>query len=212
MAYTPEQWLKAKGLFEIGYSPEQIAHELNFKSRDTVYKRAVKEKWEKNKILQEKTELLDLEKKNYTIQQENSTMVEKISTLEDYQITILKELVEDITKQKSIIFNGLNLAAIRANQKLQQNRKKELLKIKEGFGNGVSQEHYEEIESDLSSSDIQDYTNILIKAGQGLGIIEKDGSQVSIQNNIQNNNATLTLEQAEKEALALGVPLEVLIR
>lgn len=212
MAYTPEQWLKAKGLFEIGYSPEQISQELNFKSRDTVYKRAVKEKWEKNKILQEKTELLDLEKKNYTIQQENSTMVEKISTLEDYQIIILKELVEDITKQKSIIFNGLNLAAIRANQKLQQNRKKELLKIKEGFGNGVSQEHYEEIESDLSSSDIQDYTNILIKAGQGLGIIEKDGSQVSIQNNIQNNNATLTLEQAEKEALALGVPLEVLVR
>ena len=212
MAYTPEQWVKAKGLFEIGYSPEQIAHELNFKSRDTVYKRAVKEKWEKNKILQEKTELLDLEKKNYTIQQENSTMVEKISTLEDYQITFLKEVVEDITKQKSIIFNGLNLAAIRANQKLQQNRKKELLKIKEGFGNGVSQEHYEEIESDLSSSDIQDYTNILIKAGQGLGIIEKDGSQVSIQNNIQNNNTTLTLEQAEKEALLLGVPLEVLVR
>ena len=212
MAYTPEQWLKAKGLFEIGYSPEQIADELGFKSRDTVYKRAVKEKWEKNKILQEKTELLDLEKKNYTIQQENSTMVEKISTLEDYQIIILKELVEDITKQKSIIFNGLNLAAIRANQKLQQNRKKELLKIKEGFGNGISQEHYEEIESDLSSSDIQDYTNILIKAGQGLGIIEKDGSQVSIQNNIQNNNTALTLEQAEKEALALGVPLEVLVR
>ena len=212
MAYTPEQWLKAKGLFELGYSPEQISQELNFKSRDTVYKRAVKEKWEKNKILQEKTELLDLEKKNYTIQQENSTMIEKISTLEDYQITILKELVEDITKQKSIIFNGLNLAAIRANQKLQQNRKKELLKIKEGFGNGVSQEHYEEIESDLSSSDIQDYTNILIKAGQGLGIIEKDGSQVSIQNNIQNNNTALTLEQAEKEALALGVPLEILTR
>ena len=212
MAYTPEQWLKAKGLFEIGYSPEQIADELGFKSRDAVYKRAVKEKWEKNKILQEKTELLDLEKKNSTIQQENSTMIEKISTLEDYQITILKELVEDITKQKSIIFNGLNLAAIRANQKLQQNRKKELLKIKEGFGNGVSQEHYEEIESDLSSSDIQDYTNVLIKAGQGLGIIEKDGSQVSIQNNIQNNNTALTLEQAEKEALALGVPLEVLVR
>ena len=46
----------------------------------------------------------------------------------------------------------------------------------------------------------------------GLGIIEKDGSQVSIQTNIQNNNTALTLEQAEKEALALGVPLEVLTR
>ena len=55
MAYTPEQWTKAKGLFEIGYSPEQIADELGFKSRDTVYKRAVKENWEKNKIIQEKS-------------------------------------------------------------------------------------------------------------------------------------------------------------
>ena len=40
----------------------------------------------------------------------------------------------------------------------------------------------------------------------------KQEINVNTQNNIQNNNTTLTLEQAEKEALLLGVPLEVLVR
>lgn len=123
MAYTPEQWIKAKGLFEIGYSPEQIADELGFKSRDTVYKRAIKENWEKNKILQEKTELLDLEKKNSTIQQENSTMLQKISTLEDYQITILKDEILNQTGNKSLLFSTANLSLIRKNQMLTKNTK-----------------------------------------------------------------------------------------
>ena len=122
MAYTPEQWTKAKGLFEIGYSPEQIADELGFKSRDTVYKRAVKENWEKNKIIQEKSELLDLEKKNSTILQENSTMLHKISTLEDYQITILQDEVLK-TGNKSFLFSTANLSLIRKNQMLTKNTK-----------------------------------------------------------------------------------------
>lgn len=123
MAYTPEQWLKARGLFEVGYSPEQIADELNFKSRDTVYKRAVKENWEKNKIIQEKTELLDLERKNSTIQQQNSTFVEKMSNLEDYQITILKDITENELKRKSILLNTATLSMIRKNQMLTKNTK-----------------------------------------------------------------------------------------
>ena len=122
MAYTPEQWTKAKGLFEIGYSPEQIADELGFKSRDTVYKRAVKENWEKNKIIQEKSELLDLEKKNSTLLQENSTMLQKISTLEDYQITILQDEVLK-TGNKSFLFSTANLSLIRKNQMLTKNTK-----------------------------------------------------------------------------------------
>lgn len=122
MAYTPEQWTKAKGLFEIGYSPEQIADELGFKGRDIVYKRAVKENWEKNKIIQEKSELLDLEKKNSTILQENSTMLQKISTLEDYQITILQDEVLK-TGNKSFLFSTANLSLIRKNQMLTKNTK-----------------------------------------------------------------------------------------
>lgn len=217
MAYTPEQWVKAKGLFEAGKSLSYINKMLGI-GKTTISDKAKEENWQKGKTEQTteqlKTLIIDAETRSQEVTRTNRTITEQLinSDFEDYQIEVLEDLVKDTCKQKNILFTGLNMAMIRATQKLQQNRKKELLKIKEGFGNGISQEHYEEIESDLSSSDIQDYTNVLIKAGQGLGIIEKDGSQVSIQNNIQNNNTALTLEQAEKEALALGVPLEVLLR
>lgn len=211
MAYTNEQWLKAKGFFEAGYSLQQIEDETGI-TRSSISKRAKKESWIKFEIQQIKSDIVDLESEIQQVEEKKSILVEKVSNLEDYQINIIKELVEDTLKQKSILFNGLNLAMIRATQKLQANKKKEMLKIKEGFGAGISQERYEEIESDLSSSDIQDYTNTLIKAGQGLGLIEKDGASVNIQNNLQNNNIPLTLEDAEKEALRLGVPLDVLVK
>lgn len=182
MAYSQEQWLKAKGFFEAGLSLQDIADKVGFKSRDTVQKRAKKENWQKDKILQDKTDIIELEKENSTISAKNSTMIQKISTLEDYQIEVLSELVEDSQKQKSILLTGLNMAMIRATQKLQSNKKKEMLKVREGFGNGISVESFQEVESDLSSSDIQDYTNTLIKVGQGLGLIEKDGNNININN------------------------------
>lgn len=197
MAYSKEQWIRAKGFFEAGLSLQDIANKVGFKSRDTVQKRAKKENWQKDKILQDKTDIIELEKENSTISAKNSTMIQKISTLETYQIDILSELVEDSLKQKSILLTGLNMAMIRSTQKLQSNKKKEMVKVREGFGNGVSVESFQEVESDLSSSDIQDYTNTLIKAGQGLGLIEKDGNNI----NLNNTNVVQTnIEQmSEKE-------------
>lgn len=202
MAYTQDQWLKAKGLYEAGEDPQTIADRLGFKSRDTVYKRAKKEDWEKDKILQEKAEILGLERENSTISEKNSTMLEKISTMESYQIDILKDLVEDATKSKSIIFTGLNMAAIRATQQLQKNTKREMIKVKEGFGAGVSKEYFEEIESELNANDIKAHTETLVKVGQGVGLIEKDGSSVTVntQNN-QLNQAPKTLSDYYKEEI-----------
>ena len=44
--------------------------------------------------------------------------------------------------------------------------------------------------------------------------MSNDNNQASNDknNNIQNNNIPLSIEDAEKEALALGVPLEILIK
>ena len=216
MAYTPEQWIKAKGLFELGYSPEQIAHELNFKSRDTVYKRAVKEKWEKNKILQEKTELLDLEKKNSTIQQENSTMVEKLSNLEDYQITILKDITESELKRKSILLNTATLSMIRKNQMLTKNTKT-VIEFETTYSDDGKplMKRPIEFQIELSPNDLKAIDEGLDKNAVTAELAPRhSNSQINVntQNNIQNNNTALTLEQAEKEALLLGVPLEVLVR
>ena len=220
MAYSQEQWLKAKGFFEAGKSLSYISKKTGI-GRTTISDKSKEEKWQKGKTEQQTKQLKPLIVENEVRIQEtnriNRTITEQLvkSNFEDYQIDILEELVRDELKQKSILFTGLNMAMIRATQKLQSNKKIEMLKVREGFGNGVSVESYQEVESDLSSSDIQDYTNTLIKAGQGLGLIEKDGSNINVntQNNIQqNNNIPLTLEEAEKEALALGVPLEVLIK
>lgn len=201
MAYTPEQWIKAKGLFEIGYSPEQIADELGFKSRDTVYKRAVKEKWEKNKILQEKTELLDLEKKNSTIQQENSTMLQKISTLEDYQITILKDEILNQTGNKSLLFSTANLSLIRKNQLLTKNSKQvvEFETIYSDEGKPISKTPVV-IDIELSPTDLKTIDEGIDKNAVSLEIAPRhSNSQVNIQNTnaVQTNN-NLTLDDFYK--------------
>lgn len=207
MAYSAEQWEKAKGLFEAGLSLQDIADRVDIKSRDTISKRAKKENWVKNKILQTKDRIIEVEKENYTISEKNSTMIEEISTLERYQIDVLKDLVEDVTKQKSVLMTGLNMAAIRATQKLQANKKTEMIKVKEGFGAGISKEYFEEVESELSTSDVKDCTETLIKAGQGMGLIEKDGTNITLNNqqnqmqqaNINKDIVVETLESFEDE-------------
>ena len=123
MAYTPKQWQKAKVLFELGKSPQEIADEVGFKSRDTINKKSIKENWTKNRILQDKDDIVALEKENSTIQAKNSTMVDKISTLEDFEITILRDIVEQETKTKSLLFSTANLSLIRKNQLLTKNTK-----------------------------------------------------------------------------------------
>ena len=195
MAYSPEQWVKAKGLFEAGKTLSYIRETTGI-GKTTISDKAKADNWEKGKTEQQteqlKSLIVDNEIKTEQINRTSRTITEQIfkSNFEDYQIEVLEDLVKDTLKQKNILFTGLNMAMIRATQKLQSNRKKELLKIKEGFGAGISREHYEEIESDLSSSDIQDYTNALIKAGQGLGLIEKDGNSQNINVNTQNNVQT----------------------
>ena len=68
----------------------------------------------------------------------------------------------------------------------------------------------------LNTTDVKNLADAIDKASITLGINQRhSNSQINVntQNNIQqNNNVPLTLEEAEKEALDLGVPLEVLIK
>lgn len=201
MAYTDSQWKKAKGFFEAGKPLSFIAQETGI-SKASLSNKSKQDNWEKGKTEQQieqlKAEIIDLDIKTKLNDKKTEQITEQVSNLEDYQIEVLKDLVEDFTKQKSILLTGLNMAAIRATQKLQANRKTQMIKVKEGFGNGLSREYFEEVESELDSSDIQDYTNVLIKAGQGLGIIEKDGSSVTVNNlNNQQNNSNVDISKLE---------------
>lgn len=191
MAYSEEQWIKAKGLFEVGYTPQQIADEVGFKSRDTVSKRAIKENWEKNKILQEKTDIIRLEEENSTIQAKNSTMVEKLATLEDYQVTVLKNVVEDEMGNKSLLFSTANLSLIRKNQLLTKNTKQviELETIYSDDGKPLKKTPIV-IETELSPNDLKIIDEGIDKNSITLEIGQRHSNQninVNTQTNVQNN-------------------------
>lgn len=90
--------------------------------------------------------------------------------------------------------------------------KKGKVEEKVSVGNGVQQfkERY------LNANDTEKLANAVDKLSITTNVNQRhSNSQINVntQNNIQqNNNVPLTLEEAEKEALALGVPLEVLIK
>lgn len=80
------------------------------------------------------------------------------------------------------------------------------------IGDGIQQFKPRE----LNTTDIKNLADAVDRASITLGINQRhSNSQINVntQNNIQqNNNVPLTLEEAEKEALDLGVPLEILIK
>ncbi|WP_323586027.1 hypothetical protein [Aliarcobacter butzleri] len=90
--------------------------------------------------------------------------------------------------------------------------KKGKVEEKVSVGDGVQQfeERY------LNANDTEKLANAVDKLSITTNVNQRhSNSQINVntQNNIQqNNNVPLTLEEAEKEALALGVPLEILIK
>ncbi|MDD3443164.1 MAG: hypothetical protein PHW89_07870 [Sulfurimonas denitrificans] len=199
MAYSEKQWQEAKALFELGKSPQEIADKVGFKSRDTVNKKAIKENWEKNKILHQKAELIELEEKNSTIQEENSTMVEKLANLEDYQITILKETVESELKRKSILLSTANLSLIRKNQLLTKNKKTviEMETIYSDEGKPLKKTPVE-IEIELSPNDLKTLDEGIDKNAITLELAQRHASS---QVNIQNTNAQQTKIDIDKDMI-----------
>ncbi|MGR9108996.1 MAG: hypothetical protein ACU843_18940 [Gammaproteobacteria bacterium] len=52
MAHSPEQWQKAKALFERGITLEEIARQTGISHRGTISKKAKKEKWKGGEMQQ----------------------------------------------------------------------------------------------------------------------------------------------------------------
>lgn len=123
MAYGPEQWERAKILFELGMSLGEISLETEIKDRGLISKRAKKEKWVKGKNQQLKSDIVDFEKNNSTLEDKKSTLVRELSTLDEFEITIIKNVVEEETRNKSLLFSTANLSLIRKNQLLTKNKK-----------------------------------------------------------------------------------------
>lgn len=206
MAYPKEEWQKAKVLRESGKSLSEVEL-LTGINKSSIQRKEKKENWQLNKTQQLKSDIIEVEKENAKILQRKTQLREKITTLEDYEIKYLDELIQDEAKIRSLLFSTTALNVIRINEDLMQNMKYE----KVSCGDGV--QFLEPVK--LSASDYKNAQEALDKASITLGINQRHSNNqinVNTQNNIQNNNIPLSIEDAEKEALALGVPLEILIK
>lgn len=217
MAYSQEQWNEAKFLWELDKPLSYIVEKTGI-SKAQISKKSNKEQWKKetegNSL---KTEIKAFEKEKETIKQKETDLVKRVSNLEEYQITILDDLIQEELGSKSLLFSTANLSLIRKNQLLTKNTKTVI-----EFETTYSDEGKPllkrpiEIQIELSPNDLKTIDEGIDKNALSLELAPRHSSSqinVNTQNNIQqNNNVPLTLEEAEKEALALGVPLEVLIK
>lgn len=123
MAYTKQQWNEAKFLWELD-KPLSFIVEKTGISKAQISKKSTKEHWKKetegNAL---NTEIRELDKQKETIKQKETELVNRVSKLEDYQITILDNLIQDEIGRKSLLFSTANLSLIRKNQMLTKNTK-----------------------------------------------------------------------------------------
>ena len=185
MAYTTEEWKKAKVLRESGKSLTEVELITGI-NKSSIQRKEKKDNWILNKTQQLKSDIIEVEKENAKILQQKTQLREKIATLEDYEIKYLDEIIQDEEKIRSLLFSTTALNVIRINEDLQQNMKYE----KVSCGDGV--QNLEPVK--LSASDYKNAQEALDKASVTLGVNQRhSNSQVQINNSnaLQNNIKTL---------------------
>lgn len=206
MAYTNEQWNKAKYLWELDKPLSYIVEKTGI-SKAQISKKSNKEQWKKetegNSI---KPLVMGYEEKKETLEEEKETIVSKLATLEDYKITLLNEIIEEERGKKSLLFSTANLAVIRANQMLTKNTKTIMSRVDLYEDGKKIATEYQEKEVPLSMNDYKESIELTDKASVTLGINQRhSNSQVTV--NTQNNQnielnkevVTQTLESFENE-------------
>jgi hypothetical protein len=122
-------------------------------------------------------------------------------------VEIADNIIDEQTRRRGLIFNATEALLKKATKMIEKNQTVDKLSCGDGIQNFEPRE--------LNTTDLKNLSDTIDKASITLGVNQRhSNSQVNVntQNNVNTNNTALTLEQAEKEALALGVPLEVLIR
>lgn len=130
-----------------------------------------------------------------------------LSKESEYQAFTFDKEVNEQLRLKQLVFTATEKIIKKATDIIDNGKVTDKISV----GDGVQMFEPRE----LNTSDLKNLSETIDKASITLGVNQRhSNSQVTVnnQNNIQNNNIPLTLEQAEKEALALGVPLEVLIK
>ena len=188
MAYTKEQWNEAKFLWELDKPLSYIVEKTGI-SKAQISKKSNKEQWKKetegNTL---KSEIKAFEKEKETIKQKETDLVRRVSNLEEYQITILGDLLQEELGNKSLLFSTANLSLIRKNQLLTKNSKQvvEFETIYSDEGKPMSKTPVV-IDIELSPTDLKTIDEGIDKNAVSLEIAPRHSNS---QVNIQNTNAT----------------------
>lgn len=129
MAYSPETIESVRAQFELGKSLRDIALDLDIPFT-TVQLWSKKNKWEKKKTEQLKSDILGFEEKCVQLEEEKCTLLNSISDLKAADIQLLDREIFNETKRKSVLFNIVSLSMVRKQQMLMKNTKSVVIKNK----------------------------------------------------------------------------------
>ena len=191
MAYSQEQWSEAKFLWELDKPLSYIVEKTGI-SKGQISKKSNKEQWKKetegNTL---KSEIKAFEKEKETIKQKETDLVKRVSNLEEYQITILDDLIQEELGNKSLLFSTANLSLIRKNQILTENTKQVIAyeTIYSDTGKPISKKPVA-VDVELEPNDLKTIDDGIDKNAVTLELAQRhSSSQVQINNtNAQQTN------------------------
>lgn len=218
MAYSQEQWERARALFCLGYSLGDIERDTGI-SKAQISKKSNKEQWEKETDkVRIKSDIVEFDKKKETLDKEKETITKRLAKLSDFEITVLQEKMEEegASLARSLVFNNAMLALVRSNEELTRGVKTVMLKTNKFFGEGQREEVYEPYEIPISGSDIKDHVELTDKASLTLGINQRHAKSGDVNVNAtagavaSNTNVEMTKDEMIAEAKRRGIPLDVI--
>lgn len=207
MAYSADQWARAKFLFELGYSLRAIEDDCGI-SMGQVGKRSRKDGWKKDTDKQAiKSDVMDVSKKMDTLESEKDTVVSKLLTLDDFEVAILHEKVTEELGIRSLITNTQALAVIRANESLKRGTKTVMLKETQYANGKPVSDTYTPYEVPIDTSDVKGIVEAVDKASITLKVSERHAPKQQI--NIEQNTVSITdlVRERHEKLKAKGIIL-----
>jgi hypothetical protein len=121
-------WSAIKTYYEAGLSYGDIIENVSHKYGVSVSKGQLSSFINKNELKKGKNEhlkndVIGIDEKERTLNEQKTNTINKLSKLSDFELTILDELIFDETRKKSLLISTTNLSMIRKNQMLTKNTK-----------------------------------------------------------------------------------------
>ncbi len=171
MAYSQEQWDRAKGYYEAGISLSQIKDKTGI-ARNTISQRAKREQWEQGKNV-------DYIEAKEIIATKKGTVSDK---REQVYLDCADEVADDKLRRLNLVYGGVEKAVQKMNEIVASGHIEEKINV----GDGVQQFDKRK----LNTTDIKNALDGYDKASVTLGVNERfSNSQINVntQNNVQTN-------------------------